>query len=65
MLAISIGRFAGKLLIGSEHGAERIEDVLASFLAGAALAQGARHLKNARDDSPVLVGPVEGNREVN
>lgn len=64
MLAIGVGRFAGELLIGSKHGAQCIEDVLPSLLAGAALAQGARHLENARDNPPVLVGAVERNREV-
>lgn len=56
MLAIGIGRFAGKLLVGSEHGAQCVEDVLAGLLAGASLAQSARHLKNACDDPPNLVG---------
>lgn len=37
MLAIGLGRFAGKLLVGSKHRAQRIEGILAGFLAGAAL----------------------------
>jgi len=45
MLAIDIGRFAGKLLIRSEHRAQRVEDVLAGLLARTALTQGARHLR--------------------
>jgi len=65
MLAISSRGFAGKLLVRSKHRAQGVEDVLAGLLAGAALTQGAGHLENARDDPAILVGTIEGDREVN
>lgn len=58
VLAIGPGRLSGQLLIGSQHRAQGIEDVLSSFLAGAALAHCPRNLQNARDDPALLVGAV-------
>jgi hypothetical protein len=64
VLSIRAGRFAGKRLVVSEDRAEGVEHVLTCFLAASALAQGSWHLKDARDDPAVLVGLIEGNRQV-
>jgi hypothetical protein len=44
---------AGELLVGGEHGAERVDQVLARFLAGPSLADRAGDFRNGRHDPAV------------
>lgn len=64
MLAIRLSRLAGQLLVGRQYRAQRVEGVLLRLLAGAALAHRAGDLEHARDDPALLVGTLEGNREI-
>ena len=65
MLAIGVDVLSFELLVGSQDRAQRVEDVLASFPSGPALAERGGHLEYPGDDPPLLVGRVESESEVN
>jgi hypothetical protein len=64
MLDAGRGLPARQLLVGGQHRAQRVEDVLASLLASAALAQRPGHLEHPGDDPALLVGLLESDREL-
>jgi hypothetical protein len=64
MLQVLARASPGELVVGREHSAQRIEHVLSCLPPRATLAEGSRNLQHTRDDPTLLVGLVEGDREV-
>ena len=59
MLDAGRGLLSRQLLVGSQHRAQRVEDVLPRLLARAALAEGTGHLQHTGDDPALLVGSLQ------
>jgi len=55
----------GELIVRREHRAQRIEHVLPRLHSRTTLAEGSRNLQHTRNNPTLLVGLVEGDREVN
>jgi hypothetical protein len=64
VLPVGLCGFARKILVGSQDRLQCVEDVLACFLTGSALADSSGHLEHTRDDPTSLVRAVERDRKV-
>lgn len=64
MLQVAARASSRELVIRCEHRAQRVQHVLPRLLSRAALAEGSGNLQHPRDNPALLIGLVEGNREV-
>jgi hypothetical protein len=64
MLEVLVRELPGELVVRREHRLQRIEHVLPCLCSSAALTEGPGNLQYTRDNPAILIGLVEGDREV-